>query len=507
MTKRSKTKPSKSPRKSPKSLPPPTPEEQYEESRQARIEVARRAAKAKDILLWGRALFPEKFERDFCHELHGHFVSIRGEEFTSTQAPRFHAKTTIKCFLIPIFQALEEPASFHHYLNVQATNRKAVDVNIAIKEELETNEELLELYGDQVGPKWTESQFVLRNGVIFTALGAGESIRGKNYKNQRPDYIIIDDLYDEEDINNPEATLKKNAWFWGSLYPARAMTRRASIHVQGTAINDVDLLAELEKKEGWITRTFKAVIDWDKGIVLWENLKGSREATFKAFQVDRANMSPYVFDREMQNERRNEAETVVKHSWLYRPDGTSWEYDPAAVRFDGHYQLVGTILTCDPSIGRRLINDDTAIAVILKARYNDGSGEVFYIENLIVQKFAADERILKLEALGLERPPERPITECRIEAIAGFGDFSSEVTRRTNLPVQESTHVPDKITNLVNKSHFFKNGKVFLNKNLPEEIKQMLVYQLTTNFPKHDDARDAVLLGLDADSGLWNFVE
>lgn len=485
---------------------PLTPEEEFEESRQARLEIASRAAKRKDILAWGRALFPHKFEQPFCPDLHNHFVAIRGEEFTNTEAPRFHAKTTIKCFLIPIFQALEEPETFRHYLNVQATHLKAVDVNIAIKEELESNEDLLELYGDHVGSKWTENQFVLRNGVIFTALGAGESIRGKNYKNVRPDYILVDDLYDEEDINNPAATMKKNAWFWGSLYPARAMTRKSSIHVQGTAINDVDLMSEIKKKDGWVSKSFKAVLDWDAGLVLWEGLKGSREATLAALKKARTDMSVYIFDREMQNERRDESVAIVKRYWLYRPDGSTWEYDPAILRFDDRFSLVGVLLLCDPSIGRKLVNDDTAIVLMLKARYNDGTGDVAFIEDVICGKFSLDERVRKLETIGLERPKDRQISQCRIEAIAGFGDFASEVKRRTNLPVQEIDHVPDKISNLVNKSHFFQNGKVFMNKNLPEEMKQMIVHQLTTNSPQHDDVRDAILLGLDVDSGVWNFV-
>lgn len=496
----------KSARKRSKRPPPLTPEEEFERSRQARLEFAKRAAKRKDILAWGRALFHHKFERKFCPELHDHFVAIRNDPFTNTEAPRFHAKTTIKCFLIPIFQALEEPAGFRHYLNVQATHRKAIDVNIAIKEELENNEDLLELYGDQVGSKWTEDQFVLRNGVIFTALGAGESIRGKNYKNIRPDYILVDDLYDEEDINHTEATLKKNSWFWGSLYPARAMTRKSSIHVQGTAINDVDLMAEIKKKEGWVSRSFKAVLDWDKGLVLWEDLAGGRAETFEALKKAKADMGQYIFDREMQNERRDESSAIVKSFWLYRPDGTSWEYDPAALRFDDHLQYVGTLQLCDPSIGKKLINDDTAIVIMLKGRYNDGSGDFCYIEDVVFGKLTLDERVRKLEDMAAKRPRGREITDCRIEAIAGFGDFPEEVKRRTNLPVTVIDHVADKITNLVNKSHFFQNGKVFLNKNLPEETKQMIVHQLTTNFPKHDDVRDAILLGLDSDSGLWSFV-
>src|SRR3972149_5800935 len=105
-----------------------TNEQKTEIGKQARAELVRRYAKDKDILNWGKILFPEKFYLGYCNELHKYFIDIRGEKFTAVKAPRNHAKTIIKCFLIPIFQALEEP-EYRHYLNVQSTASKGVSVN------------------------------------------------------------------------------------------------------------------------------------------------------------------------------------------------------------------------------------------------------------------------------------------------------------------------------------------------------------------------------------------
>lgn len=313
-------------------IPAPDADEEvklFEIYRQMRLELARRCAAEKDILGWGKCLFPDKFELPFCHKLHGYFVEIRGEPFTDTEAPRNHSKTTIKCFLIPIFQALEEPKIFRHYLNIQATKDKALAINVAIKNELELNELLRELYGDQIGARWADAQFVLKSGVIFSAIGAGQSVRGVNYLSRRPDYIIVDDLYDEDDIYSPEATQKKNKWFWGSLYLARAKSRRCSIHVQGTAINPYDLLDELKGKPGVRDRSFKAIEDDDTGIVLWPELN-----TIQSLRADRTFMGPIIFAREMQNERMDEKTTILKRSYwqFYKelPSGfdivvTSWD--------------------------------------------------------------------------------------------------------------------------------------------------------------------------------------
>jgi predicted phage terminase large subunit-like protein len=200
----------------------------------------------------------------------------------------------------------------------------------AIKIELESNEPLREMYGDQVGDRWTDQRFVTVKGVIFSAIGAGKSIRGINYRNVRPDYVIVDDLYDEEDIYSPNATKKKNNWFWSSLYPCRSRTRKTSIHVQGTAINNDDILAELAKRSDVTSRSFKAVKDWEKGTILWP----TETNTFESLKRDKARMGPIIFAREMQNERMDESTVILKRDqWRYYkelPSGfdiivTSWD--------------------------------------------------------------------------------------------------------------------------------------------------------------------------------------
>ncbi len=474
--------------------------------RQARIEVARRAAKRKDILEWGKALFPEKFNLPFCCELHGYFVKIRGEEFTNTKAPRNHAKTAIKCFLIPLFQALEEPETFRHYMNVQATKEKALSINVSIKTELEENDLLREIYGDTMGERWTDTQFVLTTGVIFTAISTGQSIRGINYRQTRPDYIIGDDLYDEEDINNPESTQKKNAWFFGSLYPARAKSRRCSIHVQGTAINHYDLLATLEKDDTVESRTFQAVKDWDAKVVLWPELN-----TFADLEKDLKRMGSLIFFREMQNEPRDEATAIVKRIWLYRVDGTSWEYDPIELhrrlREPGAtIQISAVRVGNDPSIGKKNESDYTGTALVIETQATDGDGHDFWIENVWEEHLTMDARIRQLRDISAGQAVDLSVTQVRIESIAGFNDYADEVIRKTNLPVDRVDWVPDKITNLENRSHYFENGKVHLNKNIDPELKDKVVHQITNNYPKHDDIRDSILLTMDNDPGGWNWV-
>lgn len=476
--------------------------------RVARVELARRAAKTKDILSWGKYLFPEKFNLKFCQELHGYLVSIREERLTATEAPRNHAKTTIKCFLIPLFQALEEPKKFRHYISVQSTEKKALSINKSIKHELELNQELFDLYGDMVSDVWAEGQFVLKNGVVFTAVGAGQSIRGINYNNIRPDYINVDDLYDDEDIHNPESTRKKNEWFWSTLYPCRSKSKQNSVHIQGTAINAEDLLAEMKDKPGVAFRTFKTVLDWDKKILLWPELM-----TWADLLAERDVTPETIWVREFQNERTSSSTSFIKMNWLYPPGGKSWEYDPDEIIFDERFRVVEIMLCCDPSIGEKEQNDFTGLALVMKAAYNDGDGYVYFIVALAEEHLSLDERVKRVQVFGKMEVPvrvtvgektetqNRKVNRALIEAIAGFKDFAGEVKRRVNLAVTMIDHVKDKISNLENKSKHFQNSRVFINKRIEKRLRDTAAHQLTTNYPKHDDVRDAILLAMNEQTG------
>lgn len=481
----------------------------FEITRSARLEVARQAARNKDILLWGKALMPEKFYLPFCYPLHGYFVDIRGEEFTSTKAPRNFAKTAIKCKLIPMFQAIYEPESFEHYLNVQATDMKALALNTSIRDEFTNNELLIELVGDLAGSRWSDKQFVLNvkgREVVFTAISSGQSVRGINYNQRRPDYLMVDDLYNEADINNAEATEAKNAWFWSTLYPARAKSKRWSLHVQGTAINKYDLLTKLEKDPTVKSRTFQAITNWDRKEVLWPEL-----ATFDSLMKDLGRMSSYIFMREMQNEPRDEATAIVKHGWLYPPGGRSWEYEPSELdaRLSGtnpDISITAITLGNDPSIGKDSESDATGTALVIETQHLDGQGHEYWIEAVWEERLSLHERVRQLVSIASSRPTGRAVTKVKIEAIAGFNDYAEEVIRKTDLPVERVTWVKDKITNLENKSHYFQNGKVHLNSRIEARLKDTVIEQLTNNHPKNDDVRDAILLPLDDTGGIWNFV-
>lgn len=460
----------------------------------ARVELAKQCASEGNVLGWGAALMPEKFNLPFC-DLHRYIVDHRLDPFVALEAPRGHAKTTVACGLVPMYQSLEEADTFNHYLQVQATDDKAMAVNTNIKLEFEQNELIRYAYGPQVGEeRWTNGQFVTRKNICFSAVGAGQSIRGINYRNRRPDYIMPDDLYNEDDINNPESTIKKNNWFWSTLYPARAKGRKSCTRLTGTPANNEDLLKELATKLGWTFKSFKAAEDIDKGPVLWPELN-----TLADLQRDMNNMPIVIFYREMMCERRDTASSIVKSAWL-----EAWEYDPVDLKFNEHLTYLAGVLGIDPSIGKNEENDPAAFAFVLKAQRDDGTLPIYYIEALREGLMTLQQRLDTAKELCGNRPRERPATLINTEAISGFQDFGDMLAGSVSVPCNLIKKVPDKITHLEKKSHYFQNKRIFLNRNIPDEMKKKIVYQLTTNHPKHDDVRDALLQALDDESGSWS---
>lgn len=119
----------------------------------------------------------------------------------------------------------------------------------AIKHELESNESIIELFGNQVGPTWSADVIVLSNGARIQAFGARQSLRGAKHMDDRPDLAVVDDLEDEEMIATEAARNKTRRWFDGSMLPA--LTPEGKIRMVGTPLHPKSLLEEKRNSALW----------------------------------------------------------------------------------------------------------------------------------------------------------------------------------------------------------------------------------------------------------------
>ena len=445
----------------------------------------------KDVKAWGTYYFPHIFSVNFCDELHDYLISIATEPKTATLAPRGHAKTTIFCFLIPLYLALNQK-KFSHFLNIQSTSTKAKAINLAIRYELEQNEKLIKDYGEQMWPeKWTERQFVLKNGAVFSAIGTGESVRGINYRAKRPDYVIADDLYNDDCLENAEAVAKINRWWDGSIMYCTAIGKQTSIHIQGTAMHRDDLMHKKEKADGWLFKRFSAIKDFEKGIVLWPENK-----SFEELLKNKKDSGSMIFNREMQNEIQNEDDLIVRPSWLKFYDGRQILTKAEAIHkqkmsrsldIDEHAVFIRAGI--DPAEKTKEANDFTSKVGVIETNLGN-----YYVFDATNKKLSFKSNLDDIIAWALRFN----LDSLDIETNKGEALYS-EIRRTTNLPISGIHETRDKISRFKKQSAKFENGKVYISMLIPEAERLTLIEQLTTNNPTNDDMRDALILALEGE--------
>ncbi len=473
-----------------------------------RIRALQEAREAKDIKKWLKAAMPRVYSLAFS-PLHDYIVATRHEKDHGLEASRGSAKTALGCVGLPLYGGLEEPDLYDYFLNVQGTEPKALAVNLAIKLEIEQNEVLRAVYGDQVGDdKWTDSLFVLKKGIVYQAVSTGQDLRGTMYRLRRANWVRLDDAYKDEDIHNPEQTQKKNEWIDSTLKPMLAADRPTAYCHQGTAINDVDALRGYEEKAKLDkTKTIKfarfPAYDDKKQTALWPE-----QRTYEAWVVmrDAVGVNPTIHAREYLCERRDESSAIVKPSWLHggNPSQPAWEFDPATLRFGRDHRLIGARLIVDPSIGKKVENDPTGMMVVLKSLTREAKAADYWIMHIVNKRLSLNERVLGMQDIVDAPPGGYKLNEGRVEDVAGFGDFIAEARRRVKgLGINSAPAKLDKIAHLESKSWNFQNGKVHVSTGIPQLLRSELYNQLTINHPLHDDLRDCILHGIDAGVTSW----
>ena len=172
--------------------------------------------------------------------------------FVAIAAPRGFAKSTAITHAYTLASVLFRERSFIVLLS--DTETQAVMFLGDIKKELETNDDLVNLFGlkkDALGKtkflKDTESDIIVpfKDGDSFriVAKGSEQKIRGLKWGNKRPDLIICDDLENDEIVLNKERREKFKRWFLGALLPVRS--DNGIIRVVGTILHMDSLLETL----------------------------------------------------------------------------------------------------------------------------------------------------------------------------------------------------------------------------------------------------------------------
>ena len=155
-----------------------------------------------------------------CHiEWWALFLSDQSQ--VAIAAPRGHAKSTAITFAFAMFIFVYRVT--RHLLLIGSNEDLASSFLNDIKIELQENDALRKDFGIKAFKKDSESELIVQfhDGIKsrILAKGAGQRMRGLKWERKRPDYVLFDDMEDEEMVLNEGRRKKFREWFYGAVRP------------------------------------------------------------------------------------------------------------------------------------------------------------------------------------------------------------------------------------------------------------------------------------------------
>lgn len=241
--------------------------------------------------------------------------------------PRGHAKSTHMDIFTPLWLMFQPKRLINFMVVVGKSEDSANRLLGDIQAELQYNKRIIADYGKQMSMgDWTEGEFTTKDGVHFLACGRGQSPRGLRKREARPDYIVIDDLDDDELCRNPRRVREMTDWVKEALFGALDVGRGRFIMV-GNLISKTSVLADICKTKGVHVSEVKAVDG--EGNPTWREKWTKEEArTYAEFVGYRA------WEKEMMHNPIIEG-TVFKQEWIKYAKHPAWrEFDEFVLYID-----------------------------------------------------------------------------------------------------------------------------------------------------------------------------
>lgn len=388
--------------------------------------------------------------------------------------PRGHAKSTHFDIFMPLWLKLRTPRLINVMVLVGKSEDSANTLLSDVQAELEFNRRIIEDYGDQknVG-SWEEGEFVTQDGVAFFARGRGQSPRGLRYKDQRPDYIVIDDLDDDELCRNEARVNQLTDWVKEALFGAMDVGRGRFIMV-GNLIAKNSVLAKIAATPGVYLSEVKAV-DKDGNPVWaekWTKAEAESAALFMGYRA---------WQKEMMHNPITMG-AIFKYDWIrYKK----------VLRLDKYDELVVYV---DPSFKSTTKNDYKA------CRFWGKTGTELHLIKTYVRQDTVTGMVRWLYDLYESLPENcsaRFLMEANFMQDVILDEFDTEGRLRGyQLPITgDKRSKPDKLQRIEAVSPLWERGFVFYNEALKDDpdmitgIEQTLALERGSH--AHDDAPDA----------------
>jgi predicted phage terminase large subunit-like protein len=387
---------------------------------------------------------------------------------------RGHAKSTHFDIMIPMWLKCQEPRDINLMALIGKSQDNANTLLGDLQAELQFNQRYIDDFGQQYNAgNWTNGQFVTLDGCAFFARGRGQTPRGLRYRSNRPDYIVIDDLDDDELVQNEERVGRLTQWVKEALFGALDGGRGRFVMV-GNLIGKKSVLAAICQTDSVEVSQVNA---FDRqGRVSW----GAKWTPEELRSMERF-MGYRAFQKEMMN-------NPITEGAVFRQDWIKWKKMLPLSRYDR------IVAYCDPSFKSGVKNDYKAIKV-----WGLSGVELHHIDAFVRQCSVA-EMVRWFYNLH-ERMKSEAMCQYYIEANFLQDIILDEFTREGRargyqLPIRaDRRKKPDKFQRIEGISPLWERGFVYYNEAKQHDPDMLAGLDQTLAFEKgsagHDDAPDA----------------
>lgn len=390
------------------------------------------------------------------------------------QWPRGHAKSTHFDIFMPLWLMFQPKRLINFMVIVGKSEDSAIRLLGDIQAELEHNQRIIADFGRQRGSaSWQDGEFKAANGVKFIACGRGQSPRGLRDRESRPDYIVIDDLDDDELCRNEKRVHDLTDWVKEALFGSLDVGRGRFIMV-GNLISKNSVLFNITKTPGVFVSVIKAV---DRnGEPVWRGKWTKEEAReYRDFVGYRA------WEKEMMH-------NPIVDGTIFRSEWIRFKKMPKLSKYE--------MLVCytDPSFKSTTSNDYKA------SRLWGKIGNELHLIDCYVRQDTVSGMVRWLYNL-YESLPEGVAVRFFMEANFMQDIILDEFTTEGNirgyqLPLlPDKRKKPEKIQRIEAISPLWERGFVFYNEALKDSPDMQVGIEQTLALERgsrvHDDAPDA----------------
>ncbi len=430
-----------------------------------------------DLLYFCETYLPHYFSvefGDFHHEWE-ELANIRNES-VFVAAPREHAKSTFFTFGVPIRNIVYALRWFQ--LIISDTNDQASGFTLPIRLELEENPRIRHDFGDLTGPTWKKNDFTTSSGIRTLARGKGEKVRGLKNRQHRPDFAVVDDFENDENVENPKLVKKGMQWLKRAVIGS--MGKGYTFLMIGNLFHPKSVLAQFmaekdeEGKPLYVSRKYDCWLDYGKPDQrpLWPALWSPERLDKKHRQ-----MGTVDFNAEMRN-LTGATESPFREEWFvfYEPEHLTGK------------DLLTASFT-DPSAKSGESNDFKATVTVSL----DRRAMIFYVRHAWIRKATIGEMFRACYAQFDEYGGMMGIEENMLHDFLHEAIFNYAKQVKRYLPWAPKRHDTNKESRIVGTlSYLVEYGKLRFVKGQSDQdlLVEQLIYIL--NALVNDDGPDAL---------------